>query len=302
MDPNYWSRHIRQTVHFAEGVGELLKESARVLLEIGPGQALTSLAKQQLGKTAEHVMLSSMRQPREAQSDDQFLLNVVGKLWSAGVKIDWRGFYAKERGPCLPLPTYPFDRQRYWIEPSKTAAPNGSRPALAGKKLNIADWFYVPLWKQSVVAQTFDQPAEKFSWLVFADDCGLGEGLIARLRTGTGRRWRARRGKVKKLGPHNYEINPQTRADYDALFKSLGENPPRRIAHLWNVERQGPTGSDLERLVRVSAVFTACFLCPGACSARYLRPAGDLGPDEQPSESVRRGCRLSGEGNGRRTL
>ncbi len=251
MDPNYWSRHIRQTVHFAEGVGELLKEPARALLEIGPGQTLTSLAKQQAGKTAEHLMLSSLRQPREAQSEDQFLLNVLGKLWLAGVKIDWRAFYAKERRYRLPLPTYPFERQRYWVEPSKTAVRNGSRPGPPGKKPDIADWFYAPLWKQSIVAQTFDRPVEKYSWLVFVDACGLGEGLIARLREKGQSVAAVRAGeKFKKLGPNNYEINPQTRADYDALFKSLGENPPRRIVHLWNVERQGTTGSDLERLDR----------------------------------------------------
>ena len=97
MDPNYWSRHIRQTVHFAEGVGELLHESARVLLEVGPGQALTSLSKQQVGKPAHHVMLPCMRHPREAQSADEHLLSTLGKLWLAGVKIEWAGFYAQER-------------------------------------------------------------------------------------------------------------------------------------------------------------------------------------------------------------
>ena len=251
MDPNYWARHLRQTVHFAEGIGELLKEPARVMLEIGSGQTLTSLAKQQVGKAADYIMLSSMRHPRDAQSDDEFLLNTLGKLWLAGTKIDWRGFYGQERRHRLPLPTYAFERQRYWVEPQKTAARNGYGPVRAGKKPDIADWFYVPLWKQSVVAQTFDQPVEKFSWLVFVDDCGLGAGLIARLREQGHSVATVRPGeKFKTLGPNEYAINPQTRADYDALFQSLAGKPPQRIAHLWNVDRDGRAGLELERLER----------------------------------------------------
>ena len=126
MDPNYWTRHLRQTVHFAESVGELLKEPARVLLEIGPGQSLTALAKQQASKNAHHVMLSSMRHLREAQSDEEFLLGILGKLWLAGAKIDWGGFYGQERRHRLPLPTYPFERQRYWVDPKKPPALNGA--------------------------------------------------------------------------------------------------------------------------------------------------------------------------------
>jgi acyl transferase domain-containing protein/acyl carrier protein len=249
MDPNYWARHLRQTVHFAEGVGELLKDPARVLLEIGPGQTLTSLAKQQAGKSADHIMLSSMHHPRKAQSDDEFILNALGKLWLAGAKIDWRGFYGQERRHRLPLPTYPFERQRYWVEPKQTLVRNRTRPVSAGKKADIADWFYVPLWKQSVAAQNFDEAGEKLSWLVFVDNCGLGEGLVVRLREQGHSVAAVRAGKkFKTLGPNEYTINPQTRADYDALFQSLAAKPPQRIAHLWNVDRDARAGLELERL------------------------------------------------------
>ena len=85
------------------------------------------------------------------------------------------------------------DRQRYWIEPQKTGARNrvgGHAPldkidartlVQPGENPDIADWFYVPLWKQSVALQTSNGLVEKFSWLMFFDECGLGAGLIARL-------------------------------------------------------------------------------------------------------------------------
>jgi len=116
-EPSYWSKHLRQTVRFADGIQELLKKSARILLEVGLGRTLTTLAKRQQAA----VVLSSLRHPSDKQSDVAFLLNTVGKLWLHGGQIDWSGFYANERRYRLPLPTYPFERQRYWIDPPKSA-------------------------------------------------------------------------------------------------------------------------------------------------------------------------------------
>ncbi|MEK8015950.1 MAG: thioesterase domain-containing protein, partial [Candidatus Parabeggiatoa sp.] len=117
-DPSYWSNHLRQTVRFADGLQQLLKNSARILLEVGPGRTLTTNARRHPDKAAEQVVLSSLRHPQDQQSDVAFLLNTVGKLWLHGGQIDWSGFYANERRYRLPLPSYPFERQRYWIEPS----------------------------------------------------------------------------------------------------------------------------------------------------------------------------------------
>ena len=112
-DPGYWAAHLRQTVRFAEGVRELLKEPDRILLEVGPGQTLSTLAKQLPGGG---VVLASLHKPHDQQRDVPILLTTLGRLWLAGVPIAWPGFYAYERRLRVPLPTYPFERQRYWIE------------------------------------------------------------------------------------------------------------------------------------------------------------------------------------------
>jgi amino acid adenylation domain-containing protein len=117
-DPNYWAIHLRQTVRFASGLQTVLEDSARILLEVGPGRTLSTLAKQHPNKVAEHLVLSSLRHPQDNPSDVAFLLNTLGQLWLAGGSVDWSGFYTNERRQRLPLPTYPFERQRYWIEPS----------------------------------------------------------------------------------------------------------------------------------------------------------------------------------------
>lgn len=116
---SYWPRHLRQTVRFAEGLRELLKEPDLILLEVGPGRALSSFAERHPDKGSRHVVLSSLRHPRSKGSDIAFLLQTLGQLWLAGKKVDWSGFSARERRHRVPLPTYPFERQRYWIEPQK---------------------------------------------------------------------------------------------------------------------------------------------------------------------------------------
>jgi acyl transferase domain-containing protein len=118
-DPHYYAQHLRQTVRFADGIQTLLQESHRILLEVGAGRNLSSAAARHPDKKPEQLILSSIRHPQENESDVAFLLTTLGKLWLAGVKVDWASFYANEQRHRLPLPTYPFERQRYWIEPVK---------------------------------------------------------------------------------------------------------------------------------------------------------------------------------------
>lgn len=120
IDPNYWARHIRQTVRFADGLGELLEDPRRVLLEVGPGNALCNLAAMQ--EPAAPLAAPSMRHPQDPQSDTAFLLHTVGKLWLAGVTVDWQAFHGDPLPRRVALPTYAFERRRYWIPPGSVGA------------------------------------------------------------------------------------------------------------------------------------------------------------------------------------
>lgn len=115
LDPSYWARHLREAVQFSGGVAELLDDPAIVLLEVGPGQTLSTLAAQQPG--FDRVALSSLRPPKGEHSEIEFLLKTVGGLWRAGVDVDWSGFYSGQNRRRVPLPSYPFERRRYWIDP-----------------------------------------------------------------------------------------------------------------------------------------------------------------------------------------
>jgi acyl transferase domain-containing protein len=67
-------------------------------------------------------VINSLRHPDDQSTDRQFLLTAVGRLWLAGVAIDWETIRNEPGRRRLPLPTYPFERQRYWIEPGETTA------------------------------------------------------------------------------------------------------------------------------------------------------------------------------------
>src|SRR5581483_8878889 len=237
-DPYYWTKHLRQAVRFAEGVQQLLNEPGRVLLEVGPGQTLTALARQQAGRSVEQVV-ASMRHPRDASSDQAVLLNAVGKLWLKGVRVDWSNLHGKKR-LRVPLPTYPFERQRYWIEPARPDSRGDHRRAPSGKKPDIADWFYLPSWKRSAFPPLPSVALEDgtTSWLVFIDEQGVGRAVVERLRRGGRSVVAVSAGeKFAANGAGLYTINPRERQDYNLLLQELRaeDKLPGRIVHLWSV-------------------------------------------------------------------
>ncbi|MEH1779535.1 MAG: SDR family oxidoreductase [Nostoc sp.] len=246
-DPNYWARHLRQTVQFAAGISALQQEANCIMLEVGPGSSLCTFVK----KHSDSLALCSLRHPQEKQSDIGFLLNTLGKLWLYGVQVNWSGFYAHEHRHRLPLPTYPFERQSYWVEDYKHRQDNSAKPVSFGKKPDIADWFYLPLWKQSVPAVLLNQKeliTQKSCTLVFLDECGLAEELVKRLQLDGRDVIIVKVGsKFIKLNERAYSLNPRQREDYDALLNEVvaQDNIPKTIVHLWSVTSVGQIESGL---------------------------------------------------------
>jgi amino acid adenylation domain-containing protein/non-ribosomal peptide synthase protein (TIGR01720 family) len=116
-DPGYWARHLRQTVRFGDGLAELFRDPERVLLEVGPGRTLVSLVREHPERPAGMVVVASLRHPREEEDDAEALLGAFGRLWLAGVQPDWTGHHRTAPRRRLALPTYAFDRRRFWKGP-----------------------------------------------------------------------------------------------------------------------------------------------------------------------------------------
>jgi amino acid adenylation domain-containing protein len=121
-DPEYWAGHLRATVKFAEGVQTLWQQPERVLLEVGPRTTAATLARQQARDLKQQIAISSLGSQAEDKAEWTALLQAIGQLWLSGVSIDWHSFSGNEKRSRLPLPTYPFERQRYWIDPPPAIA------------------------------------------------------------------------------------------------------------------------------------------------------------------------------------
>ncbi len=132
-DPEYWVRHLRSTVQFCDGISRLLEDPERIFLEVGPGQVLSTLTPARTsGVGAGHDVIATIKHPQEAASDTDFLLGAVGRFWLGGGKLDWAAFAGAPRRR-VPLPTYPFERSRHWIDAVPYAASERALPAPAAE-------------------------------------------------------------------------------------------------------------------------------------------------------------------------
>jgi acyl transferase domain-containing protein/acyl carrier protein len=237
MDPDYWVRHLRQTVRFSEGRELLLREAGNLLLEVGPGRTLSTLARLQTSEQDAQTVLGSMRHPHEHQSDIAYLLTTLGKLWLEGCNVDWRAFYADEQRYRVPLPTYPFERRPYWVKPE---AEGDVKRVQTGKRKssNLADWFYVPSWKRTAVPQLSDHSYLSSNWLVFIDEYGVGLTVVERLKKANHRVVIVKAAeKFQRIDEDAYLIDPRASEDYESLLQSLQEEGrnPDKIVHFWSV-------------------------------------------------------------------
>lgn len=116
-DPLYWASHMRATVRFAESVQTAWQKDDFVLLEVGPRTTTATLARQQIKNPKQQVAISSLGSAAEDNAEWTAILAAIGQLWLAGVSLDWHSFYETEHRHRIPLPTYPFERQRFWIDP-----------------------------------------------------------------------------------------------------------------------------------------------------------------------------------------
>jgi acyl transferase domain-containing protein len=243
-DPAYWARHMSQTVRFGDAVRELLKAPGRLLVEVGPGQALGAWALQHPASDAapDLVVASSLRHSYDQQPDTAFILNSLGRLWLAGAAVDWKGFTAGEQRRRVPLPTYPFERRRYWVDPPKQGQPiaaetNAAAPARSD---DLSDWFYLPLWKQTRTPVPFNADAGGArNWLVFSDGGSLSERLLELLaESGRNVSTVTSGERFETKGGGSYVVNPASAEDYEALFKSLRaeQQAPQHVVHLWGTE------------------------------------------------------------------
>jgi acyl transferase domain-containing protein/acyl carrier protein len=273
--PFYWGKHLCQAVRFEEGLNRLLEEPERVLVELGPGQTLGALALQNPNLKEEQVVVSALRHRYDEQSDLEYLLKAVGKLWLAGAELNWNEYYANERRRRVKLPTYPFDHQRYWVSAKKEQSKPDASEKL-NKRSDISDWFYVSSWKQSARSRRAGSHLrhdEKQNWLVFIDTYGPGLHLAEQLEANSQTVIRVYSGEeFAGTGENNYTINPQQAGDYELLINQLiaSGTYPQQIAHLWSLTTDGNV--ELDERSAMQGFYSLLFLAQALGNCNLAEP------------------------------
>jgi acyl transferase domain-containing protein len=256
-DPGYWARHMCGTVRFAEAVGTLLADPDRILLEIGPGQSLGAFVRQHPGCSPQRMALIMPTLParHERITGSEAVHAAQGKLWLAGADTDWDAYHEGERRHRVPLPGYPFQRERYWLdEPGPAAAQNATADvtvpaavksgavALTGNPRDILtslprkelpDWYYLPSWHQAVPPPARALPADG-PWLIFADAGCVADEVAGHLKAGTARVVRVTAGTgFSATGDDTFTVCPTESEDYAKLLDRVR---PRYVLYLWSLD------------------------------------------------------------------
>ncbi len=121
-NPLYWARHARATVEFAKTIHYLKEQGYDLFLECGPRSTMCSLARQQFTPDHPCTAIPTFGDTAENNTEWETLLFALGSLWQNGVPISWDAFHAHEDRRRIPVPGYPFERQRFWIDPAPVAA------------------------------------------------------------------------------------------------------------------------------------------------------------------------------------
>ena len=246
VDPRYWANHIRKTVRFADGINCLLKEGSCIFIEIGPGKSLSSLVSQFKHPDARSsvLTLNMIRHPKSKTIDNEHLLKFVGQLWLFGIPVRWEDLYPEKKCYRVPLPTYPFNNIRYWIDTdlAKAGLKQLTQKSDLVKNPDVDQWFYVPVWNQSAppLFKMTESSNDTQNWLIFMEDRAFDTKLVEYLehrhqpliKVISGERY------VSALKPgDSYVVNPAHPRDYIELFTELinREQLPSVILHMWNV-------------------------------------------------------------------
>jgi len=221
--PEYWVRHLRNTVNFLSGLSCLLEKGTASYIEIGSGGILTSFLKSHPLFTSGNVGVNILRHPKEVYHDHACYLNALGKLWANGVAIDWNAFNNHEKYNKIPAPGYAFDKTalQVRVDPFRRLLSGGT--VWGANKRNVPDSLFFVNWKRAV-SLPGHQPSETspHTYLVFTDAatqlCGVMDQLKAIALI-----IEVRYGNTYEASPSLFTIDPFKQEDYEKLFKYLDD-------------------------------------------------------------------------------
>jgi len=259
-DPQYWVRHLRETVQFARGIKKLLKQSNTMFIEIGPGRDICTLVTRYINTEANNNrQVMNLIKPLHLKQDvsEAFLLHSrLGRMWLCGKKINWKNYYVGEERKRIPLPTYPFKKESCWLPNTTLRAAIQKLFPQSTLKVNtdVSRWYHIPSWKRS--RSLTNRPwtnSKSRVWIVFQDDYHLGNRLRKKLQEKNQQVIIVKKGEKfekSETQSNTYFLNPQIDNHYDTLFNDLSitGNIPERIVHFWSITSNSKTSLKMETI------------------------------------------------------
>ncbi len=233
----YWVRQLRGAVRFRDGLAAALDHPGVILLEVGPGQALSALARLARAKHEPAAIIASMGPPGVRNDDVVYARAAAGALWANGAPIDLAALRAQQ-GQRAPAPTYGFARTPYWIDPPKaatTTAATESAPVIA-RAPDSASWVSAPVWSRNPTPAIATDVAAA-PWLVLAGDDAIGAALVEALRAKGATVFAARPGDSFMLSRDAATLRPGDAEDFAKLITHLdAAGRPGAIVHAWSLQ------------------------------------------------------------------
>ncbi|MGC4969132.1 condensation domain-containing protein [Streptomyces globisporus] len=224
-EPAYWARQMRGTVRFADAVRTVSQEGRHLFLEVGPGRTLTPMVRR-TGVDPQRA-LASGRGGADDRTDGGALLSALGSLYRAGVTVAWDGFWEGQRRHRLPLPGYPFERRRHWIDPDPASSPVTGKPEAEPSDTGEAvsrTCLFAPEWREAplVAGETADAVLRAAdTWLLVVDDEEFARALTRGIEDAHQRVVRVRSGAVLAETDEGFVADPSRPEDVDGLLDAL---------------------------------------------------------------------------------
>ena len=244
--PDYWVGHLRNTVKFADGLATLAEDRTRIYIETGPGRTLSTLAKVHSDIDA-NQLVASLPHADDLSDDHLRFLTAIGEVQCLGLSTETEGD-ADTTGQRVPLPTYPFQHQPYFLERLEGTGETQASQSLV-RIPEIENWGWQPTWKTALADFTLGDDQSPTSILLFGDDTAHCADLIAALRDAGHSVTTVEVGdSFAELDRDRFVLCPELGRDgYDQLFKALKRNERQvdHIIHLWLLtsDRQHRPGS-----------------------------------------------------------
>ena len=219
----YWVNHLREAVRFADGLAAATTTPGAAVLEVGPGKTLLGFAKRILRKDG-RPLVATLRARTDETADLRVLMQAIGTLWVSGVTVNWSALHRDEHRLRVPLPTYPFERTYFWLEPEKRAT--AAIPvSTTTKPADVADWFYVPSWT-TTATPALGAKGDGRPWLVLGDGA-FADVVEQRLKE---------QGETVTRVSFGRQFSPGRAEDMEALFDQWRDGGlPGYVVHAGNV-------------------------------------------------------------------